>query len=113
MVNEITTEAMIYHGPGGCPKCGSLLTVIDSEMTIMDLNQEGHPTSEETIFKAKACCPNCGHKQEMMRWQGRYIPYSENVHRIKLGDALYNIRQRSRMLDEQSKGENPFAIESK
>lgn len=113
MVNEITTEAMIYHGPGGCPKCGNLLTVIDSEMTIMDLNQEGHPISEETIFKAKACCPSCGHKLEMMRWNGQYIPYSENVRRMKLGEALHNIQERNRMLEEQSKGVNPFAINSK
>lgn len=104
---------MIYHGPGGCPKCGNLLTVIDSEMTVMDLNQEGHPISEETIVKVRACCQNCGHKQEMMRWQGRYIPYSENAYRIKRGDALYDIKQRNLMLDKQSKGENPFALESK
>lgn len=110
MAKEIVTEGMIYHGPGGCPKCGTLLTVIDSEMTIMDLNQEGHPISEQTVVKVRACCPNCMHKLDMMRWEGRYIPYSESVEIIKRGEALYKIEQRSSMLDNKAKGENPLAI---
>lgn len=57
MVEEILREAITFYGPGQCTECGELLTVVDHEMTIMELNKEGHPLSEETIFKAKACCP--------------------------------------------------------
>lgn len=112
MAGEILTEAMIYHGPGGCPKCGNLLTVVDHEMTIMNLNQEGHPTSEETMFHAKACCPNCGHKQDMMRWHGIYIPYSRSSRILKYYEAYDNIKERCAKRDLELREKNPFAIDS-
>ncbi len=111
MVNEITREAMIFYGPGGCPKCGDLLTVVDHEISIMELNREGHPLTEETIIRIRACCPKCGHKQDMMRWNGMYIPYSEMSEMIKIGELKAAVEKRNLELNKQTKGKNPFLAE--
>lgn len=110
MANEIMKEAMIFHGPGGCPNCGDLLTVIDHEMTVMELNREGHPITEETVIRVKACCPKCGHKQTMMRWNGMYLPYSEMMKMIKIGELEEMTEKRNLELNKQTKGKNPFLL---
>lgn len=111
MVEEIMQEAMIFHGPGGCPNCGDLLTVIDHEMTIMELNREGHPLTEETVIRVRACCRKCGHKQDMMRWNGTYIPYSEMSKMIRIGELKASAEKRNSELRKQTKGKNPFLLE--
>lgn len=111
MPKEIGIEPMIFHGPGGCPKCGDLLTVVDNEMTVMNLDRDGNPTSEETIFKAKGFCPNCGYTLEMERWGGKYLPYGRSAHILRLEAIREKIKQRRLDLDAESKGKNPFALD--
>ena len=108
MSEEIITEGLIYHGPGCCMKCGSPLVVIDHEMTVMELNQDGCPISEDTVSRIKAACTYCGNKQDMMRWKGTYIPYSPSSRIIRLGEARYEIEDRVKQLNLESKGKNPF-----
>ena len=110
MVEEITKEAMIYHGPGGCCNCGDLLTVIDHEMTIMELNRDGHPLTEETILRVKAICPKCGHKQDMMRHNGTYIPYSKSNEIFKIFHIKEEAKKRLSLLNNKAREENPFSI---
>lgn len=111
MANEIITEALIYHGPGCCPKCGGPLTVVDHEMTIMELNQDGCPISEDTVLRCKAACTHCGHKQDMMRWKGDYIPYSETSKILKCAEAYDEMQDRIHNINLSSKGKNPFSLE--
>ena len=107
-MKEIGIDGLIYHGPGCCMKCGSPLVVVDHEMTIMELNQDGDPISEETTFRVKAACTYCGNKHDMMRWMGGYIPYSPSSRILKIAEAQDIIKQRAELLNEESKGKNPF-----
>ena len=75
-MKEPLSEPMIFYGPGSCPKCYTNLWVADAEITLMEVDSNGIPKSEETVNKVTAYCPNCGHKQLMVRWKGGYIPYS-------------------------------------
>lgn len=106
--NEIITEAMIYHGPGCCHKCGGPLTVVDTEMSIMELNQDGHPITEETIMRIRAACTHCGEKYNMMRWNGTYIPYSESSRIIRCAQLYDEIQDRIHHNNTNEK--NPLAL---
>lgn len=74
---EILIDPFIYHGPGGCPECCGPLSVLDSELNLIELNNEGQPISVETSIRCRAICKHCGHTLEMVRWNGGYIPYNE------------------------------------
>lgn len=78
MVSEPLTDVMTIHGRGSCPKCHESLWVADAEIAIMKLQPNGmpDPDSENITNRVSAYCPNCGHKQIMMRWKGGYIPYN-------------------------------------
>ena len=80
---EPLIEPIIYHGPGGCPKCSGPITVADSELTLMELNQDGDPISSETTVRCMGCCMHCGTKIPMMRFKGSYIPYNETSRIIR------------------------------
>lgn len=105
--NEIVIEAFIYHGPGCCSKCGGPIIVADSEVGIMELNQDGIPISEETIMKIKAVCSHCGEPIDMMRWQGGYVPYSENSKILKYGETYSTLMDR---ISNINKNNNPFSL---
>lgn len=107
MADEIITEAMIYHGPGSCPVCSGPLTVADAEITLMELNQDGDPITEDTTIKVRAICSHCGRKQDMMRWKGAYIPYSESSKLIKECELLDEARDRLASMNASS-NKNPF-----
>ncbi len=81
---EILIEPIIYHGHGGCPKCCGPLSVLDSELNMMDLNQDGTPISIETSVKCRAICKHCGHTLDMIRWEGGYVPYDEISHNSRI-----------------------------
>lgn len=104
-------EPMIFHGPGGCPICSGPLCVADSEITLMELNPEGVPISEETSIRCKAVCMHCGNTIPMARWGGQYIPYGRSALIIKNGELRAEAEERVRKINEQAKGKNPFAIE--
>lgn len=107
MSKELETEAFIYHGPGGCPKCGGQLIVADSEITLMELNQDGIPISEETNVKCRAVCRDCGHRMNMVRWNGGYIPYSTTSLLMKIMEQKELNKQRISSLNKNAKS-NPF-----
>lgn len=111
-IKEPLIEPMIYHGPGGCPKCSGPITVADSELTIMDLNQDGDPISSETTIRCMGCCMHCGNKIPMMRFKGSYIPYSESSKIIRTMEFKDEMAQRIAEVNKNSNGKNPFAIES-
>ena len=75
---EVAIDAFTIFGPGCCPVCHGPLAVADSEITIMDVDKNGNPISDETFVRCLGKCKKCGHEQEMMRWQGQYLPYSES-----------------------------------
>ena len=102
-------EPIIFHKPGECPVCGHPLTVIDTEMTIMELNPNGTAATEETIVRCMAGCRNCGTKIPMMRWQGGYLPYSRDLYLLKRIEARDLIEDRLNHQREMSK-KNPLAL---
>ena len=108
--NELLIEPFVYDGPGVCPDCGHLLTIADTELTIMDVNNEGTPISETTITKANAYCRNCRRKQPMMFWKGKYIPFSEASYIMLTSEAKDEVAERYKLMEEQAKGVNPLAI---
>ena len=78
-MKEPLIDPMIFFGIGACPVCSTPLVVADKELTVFQLNKDGAVMDmEETNVIAKALCPNCGHRQEMMRdpFNGIYRPYS-------------------------------------
>lgn len=104
-------EPMIFHGPGGCPRCSGPLCVADSEITLMELNPDGVPISEETNIRCKAVCMHCGNTIQMARWGGQYIPYGRSALIIKNGELKAEAEERVRKINEKAKGKNPFALE--
>lgn len=105
MDNEILIDGLIYHGPGGCPKCGGPLVVVDSELTFMELNTDGIPISEETSIRCNAACLHCKERQEMVRWQGGYIPFSRTSLLLKELQFKDEIKDRMEKIKEKN---NPF-----
>lgn len=107
MQMENPTEGFMYYGPGTCIECGGQLAVIDSEFTVMNLDQEGTPIDIETIVKVKGACTRCGIAYKMMRWKGGYIPYDEQSYLLKRYNARCEIEDRVK----QNKAiQNPFLI---
>lgn len=104
-------EPMIFHGPGGCPVCSGPLCVADSEITVMELNPDGVPISDETSIKCKAICTHCGKQIRMVRWGGGYIPYGRSALIIKNGELRAEAAERVRKINEKAGGKNPFAID--
>lgn len=113
-MKEPLAEGMTFYGPGGCPKCHTNLWVADAEITLMELNSEGIPTNEETVNKVNAYCPECGHKQVMIRWKGGYIPYDYFAYMQLLIEEEHEKEKRiaalnSRKLDKEFE-ENPLSL---
>lgn len=109
---ETLVDPLIYIGPGGCPECGTNLIVADTEISVMQLNNEGIPISEETSNRIRAVCPNCGNKVNMVRWKGGYIPYSYTSYFVKLMEAKYEAEDRVKALNSKKnrEEENPLSI---
>ena len=113
-MKEPLSEPMIFYGPGSCPKCYTNLWVADAEITLMEVDSNGIPKSEETVNKVTAYCPNCGHKQLMVRWKGGYIPYTPTSLMLKELEARDEFNDRvkeTNRIAEKHLGSNPFAIE--
>lgn len=105
---ELTIEPFIYYGPGRCPKCCGTLVVADSEISVMELNQDGVPVSyDDTNIRCEAVCLECGNRIEMIRWKSGYIPYSKKRLKRLLMEAKLEVDQRKEKLNEMKK-ENPF-----
>ena len=112
--NELIVEGMIIHGPGGCPECGSPIWVADSELTLMELNMDGIPISEDTTIQCRGVCSHCGRKINMVRWKGGYIPYTPTSLMLKELEARDEFNDRvkeTNRIAEKRLGSNPFAIE--
>ena len=105
MADEIMIDPMIFHGPGCCPECGGPLVVADSELTLMELNQDGIPMSEETAIRCEATCMHCSNRIKMMRWKGGYVPYSRTSLILKTMELRDEIEDRKKLLNKKS---NPF-----
>lgn len=109
MEKELMIEGFIYHGPGNCPECGRPLVVVDSELTVLELNTEGIPIDSGTTFiRAKAKCVNCHNTIPMMRWKGGYVPYTESSRTLKLMELRDEARHRIAELNKKGKETNPF-----
>lgn len=109
MEKEPLIEPIIYHGYGGCPKCGGIMGLVDSEMTFMELNKDGIPTTcEETVITCKAKCMDCGFEQNMIRWEDGYIPDNKTLLKYKKYEVKQRIKDRYKRLNESNKDKNPF-----
>ena len=113
---EPLSEVMTIYGPGSCPVCFKALWVADSEISLMELDSNGFPVSEETINRVTAKCPNCGHKQIMMRYKGGYLPYTYTNHMQLLIEEDYETQKRIQALRSIKNGAeipNPLVISEK
>lgn len=111
MKENAMVDGMIFHGPGGCPKCGTPLWVADSEITLLELNSNGVPISEETTTRVKGVCPNCGEKVPMMRWGGNYRPaYDGSFLTFLKCEIEADSRDRIKKQNMEAKEKNPFDI---
>ena len=63
----MATEPMVIFGPGQCRECGNNLVVLDSECTVLVLEDDGSPRVEETVTKLVAKCPHCKKEYKMLR----------------------------------------------
>lgn len=106
--NELLIEGLIYHGPGCCPDCGGPIVVADTETTVMELNDDGVPISDETYQKCSGACTRCGKRINMMRWGGGYIPYSAASKIVRINDFKEECKQRILEINKNAKGKNPF-----
>lgn len=104
---EILKDPIEYYGPGKCCKCLTNLKVVDIEMTIIDVDNNGNPISDDVTVQCKGVCPRCGYEVPMIRWQGGYIPYSPLVILMKKDEIKQRIKERK---DAIPINENPLAI---
>lgn len=106
---EFGIRAVNIYGPGRCPECFTLLTVMDIETSFMELNEDGTPISLETYESCSAICEKCGGRYRMMRLNGKYVPDSDMVrytHLLKARDeALKRIEE-----NKSKSKENPLAL---
>lgn len=113
MNNEIHLITPIeFIGYGLCIDCGHPIYVMDSEMTFMQVNDDGIPITEETKLNVKGVCSHCGKVIPMMRWDGGYVPYSREAYIIRNTEKKIQIQERLEKLNKESNGKtyNPLAI---
>lgn len=113
-MKEPLSEIMTFYGPGCCPKCHCNLWVADAEITLMQVSSAGIPENEETTNKVTAYCPECGHKQIMIRWKGGYIPYDYFAYMMLLIEEEHEKEKRIAALNSKKLGdgfgENPLSL---
>lgn len=103
-------DPIIYVGPGACPICMSFMMLADRETTIMELNRDGTVSNIEGSYNVcMAICPNCKHRQGMMRCNGIYRPVSLVVKMLNDLEIQEEIDQRKLNSSYSIKG-NPLAL---
>lgn len=108
---ELLVEPMIFFGEGECVKCSGPIAVVDSEITMMELNKSGIPINDETIMRCEGVCLNCGTRYEMMRWKGGYIKCNSVIKSLKLLELKDEARERVNKMNSDSQGRNPFGLD--
>lgn len=104
-------EPIEFIGFGKCLDCGGSIYVMDSEMTFMQVNNDGIPVTEETKLNVKGICSQCGKTSVMMRWNGGYVPYSRTAYIIRTTEKKIQIRERLEKLNGKTKDEsNPLIL---
>lgn len=83
IIPEEVSEGFIYYGPGTCVDCAGPIYVVDTESMVFSLDSEGNPISDYSVFKCRGVCANCGKKINMMRWDEKYVPYSNSSYILK------------------------------
>ena len=101
---ELMIDPIKIYGSGSCPVCFTSLIVGDSEINIIDLDMNGIATNIETSVHCRAICPKCKYEQEMMRLDGRYVPYSQSL-------VLFNSLEIKNEIDRR-KNEGKYSIKS-
>lgn len=110
MEKEITICPIEFTPPGRCFECGGRLIALDTEMTLMELNDDGIPLNEETTVKCRGVCKNCGKQYNMVRTGSGYMTYSNP---LVLKQMLINKAVLAKNRIEQSRiTNNPLAIEN-
>jgi hypothetical protein len=105
--NDLVTDAFMYHGPGACRNCFTPLILVDSEQTVMDLDPEGNVVDiVESHYICRAMCPKCNEKYEMMRFLGKYYPYSETAFKFKAEAHREEVDRRNKNM--RIVKDNPF-----
>lgn len=107
-MEEPMVDLMYFFSPGQCPDCFGLLVVMDTEITIMELNSNGDPITENVIIKCIGKCTKCGKKINMIRWKGGYIPYTNASIIFLKNDLIERVKER-KMLQQQTR--NPLVNE--
>lgn len=110
--NEISLQEPIeFISFGRCIDCGGPIYVMDSEMTFMQVNNDGIPVTEETKLNIKSVCSKCGRTAVMMRWNGGYVPYSRTAYIIRTTEKRLQIKDRLEKLNAKEKDiTNPLAL---
>ena len=62
---------------GFCPHCGNKLLIVDSEMTYMELNDDGEPIDcDVTYSRVEGVCYTCGSVIPYKRIGQKYVQYN-------------------------------------
>lgn len=114
MLERDSIDPIMYYGINKCPKCNSILTIVDMETSFLELADNGSPINETTLVKAEAVCRNCGYKAPMMR-DGMSYKYDNEVNRIDKEHyiCMKQAEVRKRMDSLKPTKDNPFCINVK
>lgn len=106
-MDEILIEPIEFIPPGRCIECGGHLVVLDTEMSLMELNDDGVPLNEETTVKCRGVCTKCGKKYNMARIGTGYISYTNPIilKQLMIEQTARNFRR----LQESRITKNPLA----
>ena len=99
-------------GAGCCPDCYGPLTVMDMETTFMQLNEKGHPISEDTVIRTEGICRVCGKRIPMLMTDDyNFIP-DNDYNRLEkwYKDLLYEKEIQRRIDSFKPPKDNPFMI---
>lgn len=80
---------------GHCPHCGNPLLLVDSEMTYMELNEEGVPIDCEVSYtRVEGVCYTCGAKIPYKRAGMKYVPYNKLFDPIINNNIKINVKEK-------------------
>lgn len=107
----MATDPMVIYGQGQCRECGGRLVVIDSEATLLELEDNGSPRNETTIVKIIAKCTHCGKTCPMLR---KGLSYEHDTPSTRI-EHWYKRKRRAeqfkkRMEELQAPEDNPFFL---
>ena len=93
-MEEKLIRPIMFVPDGVCPRCMSNLTIYESEIVELQLDDEGYPINHDIkYYRIYGKCPNCGSDFQIEKDGMHYSIYSKLSDTIKKGKEEYQIEK--------------------